>query len=348
MKVDNGEIVFDKCDMNFVSKFGLMEAAEMVLDFKSRHRLPFIFDTYQLGYFLYIDRKKLFYITKNCNDMYRKVQIPKRAGGTRELLIPKTRLNEIQQIINKSILRYIPISDYATAYHKGAKLINNAQVHTCKKHLLKMDLSDFFSNIRFDMVYSTAFNTNYFPKQIGVMLTRLCCKDDVLPQGAPTSPALSNIVMSFFDDNFGKWCENRGFSYTRYCDDITVSGNTSLYPAYRKAKNWLESMNFEINENKTRFITNANRQTVTGLTVNEKVSIASDYKRKLRQEIYYVGKYGLENAILHENLKEYISDGKADTFRYFNYLVGKVNFVLSVEKDNEYFRNVLNKLKTML
>ena len=68
--------------------------------------------------------------------------------------------------------------------------------------MLKMDLSDFFGSIRFDMVYSAAFNTKFFPKQIGTVLTTLCCKDDALPQGAPTSPAISNLVMKQFDDNF--------------------------------------------------------------------------------------------------------------------------------------------------
>ena len=348
MKIQNGDVIFNECDMNFVSKLGLIEATEMVLDFKSQYKLPFIFDTYQLADFLSVGRKKLFEVTKNSNDMYMKTRIPKRSGGTRELSVPNLSLKHIQKKINRYLLRHVPISKYATAYYKGAKLKNNAQVHTGKKYLLKMDLSDFFSNIRFGMVYSSAFNTRYFPKQIGTMLTTLCCKDDVLPQGAPTSPALSNIVMKFFDDNFGAWCENRGFSYTRYCDDITVSGNTSLYPAYQKAKGWLENMGFEINERKTHFITNANRQTVTGLTVNEKVSVTSDYKRKLRQEIYYALKYGLENAVIHENLSKYIYDETVDTYRYYCYLIGKIKFVLSIEKDNEYFKNAVCKLKDMI
>ena len=118
--------------------------------------------------------------------------------------------------------------------------------------------------------------------------------------------------MKQFDDNFGSWCEAKGLNYTRYCDDITVSGDSSLYSAYRKASRWLTGMGFEINERKTHFLSNANRQTVTGLTVNEKISIPSDYKRKVRQELYYAQKFGIENVIIHKGLADFIIGGKAD------------------------------------
>lgn len=347
MIIEKDQITFEKHDMNFVAKFGILEACDIVLDFKSQHNLPFIYDTYQLAHFLCVGRKDLFDFVKSCDSMYIPITIPKKSGGCRCLSVPDSTLENIQRIILKRILNQISISKYSTAYHKGAKLTDNAAPHVGKRFILKMDLTDFFSSIRFDKVYSCAFNANYFPKQIGVMLTALCCKDDVLPQGAPTSPAISNIVMKNFDDNFGAWCEKRGFSYTRYCDDITVSGNTSLYPAYRKAKAWLENMSFEINERKTRFITNASRQTVTGLTVNEKVSVPSDYKRKLRQEVYYACKFGLESAILHKSLTEFMISGISDTFKYFSYLIGKINYVLSVEPENAYFQNALYSLKQL-
>lgn len=334
--------------MNFVSKFGPVNATDMVIEFKSRQNLPFIFDTYQLSHFLKISRKELFELTKNCNKMYRNTQIPKKSGGYREISSPKSRLKNVQKIILENILQNIPISEYATAYHQGAKLTDNALPHIGKKYLLKLDLTDFFGHIRFDKIYSCAFNTNYFPKQIGAMLATLCCQDDTLPQGAPTSPTLSNIIMKNFDDNFGAWCSRRNFSYTRYCDDISVSGNTSLYPAFNKAKAWLESMEFETNENKTHFISNANRMSVTGITVNEKLNITSDYKRKLRQEIHYVLKFGFENAILHENLTDFIADNFVCTRSYYNHLMGKINYILSVEHNNAYFLDARDKLINLL
>lgn len=337
MIVKGDNVTFEQCDMNFVTKHGFIHAAEMALEFKSKYNHPFICDTDQLAGFFGRPTGKVFHTVRNSDSMYNSVSIPKKSGGYRELNVPNSNLKFYQRKILHGILTYFPISKYATAYRNGATLAHNASPHIGHKYLLKLDITDFFGSITFAQVYSAAFNTKYFPKQIGTMLTTLCCNDDVLPQGAPTSPALSNIVLKNFDDTFGAWCEKTGFSYTRYCDDITVSGNEKLYPAFRKAKSKLESMGFEINKKKTHFITNANRQSVTGITVNEKLSISSDYKRKLRQEIYYVLKFGAENVIKRNNLTEYITDNTIDCERYEQHLLGKINYVLSIEKNNSWF-----------
>lgn len=338
MRIKNHTITFDKWDKPFVERFGEQNAAEMVLDFKSCHPvLPFIYDTYQLAHYLRVGRKTLFDILKNCDEHYHLAAIPKRSGGTRELCVPDKLLKSIQRFILKEILVHLPASRYATAYFQNSKLKDNAAPHVGHRYLLKLDLSDFFGSIRFNMVFSAAFNTRFFPKQIGAVLTSLCCKGDTLPQGAPTSPVISNLVMKQFDDNFGSLCEAKGLNYTRYCDDITVSGDSSLYSAYRKASRWLTGMGFEINERKTHFLSNANRQTVTGLTVNEKISIPSDYKRKVRQELYYAQKFGIENVIIHKGLADFIIGGKADIVKYKAYLLGKVNYILSIEPDNAYY-----------
>lgn len=347
MRIENHTITFENWDKHFVERFGEQNAAEMVLDFKScQPALPFIYDTYQLAHYLKVGNKTLFDILKQSDEHYRLVSIPKRSGGMRELCVPDEPLKQIQRSILNEILLFLPVSRYATAYFPNSKLTYNAAPHVGHRYMLKMDLSDFFGSIRFDMVYSAAFNTGFFPKQIGTVLTTLCCKDDALPQGAPTSPAISNLVMKQFDDNFGSWCEMKGFTYSRYCDDITISGNRSLYSAYHKACKWLTGMGFEINERKTHFLTNANRQTVTGLTVNEKISVPNDYKRNVRQEFYYAQKYGIENVILRKKLSDFMIEGKADIVRYKAYLLGKINYILSVEPDNAYFvqaKNILNK-----
>ena len=141
--------------------------------------------------------------------------------------------------------------------------------------------------------------------------------------------------MKSFDDYFGKWCEKRSFSYTRYCDDITVSGDSSVYPAYLKAKALLENMGFEINQNKTHFITNTNRQEVTRLVVNERARVSSDYRRKLRQEIHYVTKYGVLDAFKHLKDSEYES-----VYSYYSSLIGRINYVLQIEPENQQMLNL--------
>lgn len=318
------------------------------MNFRSFNELPFIYDTYQLSEFIDIPRSKMFSMIKtDCRDEYRTINIKKKNGQSRTLNVPSYILKYVQKRILLEIATKLPVSKYATAYKTGAKLEYNALPHTNKKYILKMDITNFFGSICFEQIYSAAFNTRYFPKHIGVMLTTLCCYNDVLPQGAPTSPALSNLVLKNFDENIGKWCEKRGISYTRYCDDMTFSSNKNLYNVYAKVKDMLQNIGFEINERKTRFITKNARQTVTGLTVNEKVSISKDYKRDLRKELYYIFKFGPENSLLYTGKGEYIKDGQLNVLKYLNILEGKLNFLLSIEKNNLYFKEALVKIKNL-
>lgn len=344
MKINGTKIIFGQSDMNFVKKFGIIQSSEMVLDYKSVNNLPFIYDIYQLTDFLGVTRKELFYMVKNCDSLYNDKTINKKDGGERNIQIPNERLKWHQKCINFTILSKMPVSKYAKAYVRGAKLIDNALPHVGKKYILKLDITDFFGSICFNQVYNTAFNTKYFPKQIGYILTTLCCRNECLPQGAPTSPALSNIVMKNFDDNIGRWCEKRGISYTRYCDDMTFSSNEPLYQVYRKVKGMLDEMGFELNEKKTHFITNINRQSVTGLTVNEKVTVSKDYKRKLRQEVHYVLKYGLTDCIIHSCKTEYMFNDRVNAEDYFYHLLGQINYVLQIEPENTWFNEKLKEL----
>ncbi len=345
MYIKGGAVWFDACDKHFVDKFGVIEATKMVLDFKVHHNIPFVYDMHQLSKYLCVTPKEIWHTAKNINKFYKIFEVPKNSGGTRRLCSPKSNLKYIQQHILRNFLSEMPVSQYATAYIKGKKLYENAEPHTNKKYLLKMDISDFFGSIGFEQVYSSVFNTRLFPKQIGVVLTTLCCRKDALPQGAPTSPALSNLVMKQFDDYIGNWCKMRGISYTRYCDDMTFSADKPLYNVYFKVKNMLEDMGFEVNAKKTRFVSAAKRQSVTGITVNDHVAVSRDYKRELRQEIYYVLKYGLAQNIMNGDKSKFIKNCTPDTKAYYNNLVGRINYILQIEPDNKWFSNALYELR---
>lgn len=288
MKIEKDAVTFEMPDADFVAKFGMQAAADMVLDFHCFHpQLPFLYDSRQLAAFLSTSRQKLLYYARHTAAAYHPVTIPKRNGDVRILSVPDDTLRRWQRKICRDLLAYLPVAPQATAYRKGGTLSGNAAPHVGKRYLLKLDISDFFGSICFEQVHSTAFHTRYFSRQVGFLLTSLCCKDGVLPQGAPTSPALSNLVMRNFDTNMARWCQRRAIVYTRYCDDLTFSADRPLFAVYSKAKNMLAEMGFDLNEAKTHFITNAGRQSVTGLTVNEKVSVPAGYKRSLRQEVYY-------------------------------------------------------------
>ena len=332
MRYYDGKIIFEKCDMDYIAKHSLEEAIKTAEKFKD---LPLLMDTKQLAHFFCMDKDDMFKMIKSCDSMYRSVSIPKKRGGHRKIDIPESSLCFAQQCILYRILNEIQISKYATAYHKGARIKDNALPHTNKKYLLKIDITDFFGSIKAGSINKKVFAPIY-PKQTAYFLSLLCTKDGKLVQGSPSSPAISNIVMKHFDEAFGHWCEKRNLSYTRYCDDITVSGNTPLYTAYKKASKWLGNMGFKLNESKTHFVTNASNQRVTGLTVNEKVSVPKEYKRRLRQELYYVDRFGFNSAAKYKKYK--------DKNRYYYNLLGRLNYVLSIEPDNIYFLKAKEKL----
>lgn len=346
MKIDANSVTFEPQDMAFVKKFGILKATEMALDYHAEHpNLPFLYDAEQLAGFLGISRGELNDIVNHIQKEYKETRLPKKDGTYRSLCVPSIRLRFCQDPIKEKILPQLPVSKFATAYQKGSTTRGNAEPHIGKKFLLKLDITDFFGSVTFEQVQRTAFNTRYVSRQVGYLLTSLCCKDDSLPQGAATSPALSNIVMYRFDDYIGRWCSQRQIAYTRYCDDMTFSSDRPLYGVYQKVKKMLFEMGFELNEAKTHFISNADRQTVTGLVVNEKLSIPSSYKRNLRQEIYYTLKFGIEDSIVHGNRLNFLEDGQPIRCpTYMTHLIGSVQYVLQIEPENRWFLNAKQKL----
>ena len=156
----------------------------------------------------------------------------------------------------------------------------------------------------------------------------LCYYKDALPQGAPSSPAITNIILYEFDEQIGQWCWERGIAYTRYCDDMTFSGDFDPAEVIRFIRLELKKMGFLLNEQKTKIQRPGRQQTVTGIVVNERLSIPADYRRKLRQELYFCRKFGIR-----EHLQKIGLEILEDTYRM--QLLGKVNYVLQVHPDDE-------------
>lgn len=236
MKIEGSCVTFEPCDAAFVKNFGPLEAANMVLDYHSVHpNMPFLYDAEQLAGFFGISCGELNHIVNHIQKEYKKAFLPKKDGTYRSLYIPSIRLQFCLGPIKDRILSQLPVSKFATAYQKEA-LLAKMQSHTLGKEPSKTGYYRFFGSISFEQVLCAAFNTRYVSKQVGFLLTSLCCKNDALPQGSPTSPALSNIVMRCFDDQIGRWCNQRQITYTRYCDDMTFSSDRPLYGVYQKVK----------------------------------------------------------------------------------------------------------------
>lgn len=290
----------------------------------------------------------LYSISNHTEQHYNRASILKKDGSKRYLLMPDPLLKGIQRNLLHHILDQIPISIYATAYQKKSDIRNNAEAHLSKKQVLSLDIEDFFDTIVFYMVYQAAFPRIYFPPAAASLLTHLCCVYDRLPQGAPTSAAISNLVMKPFDDYMGRWCEQKKIRYTRYCDDMTFSGEFDADQVKCKVGNFLGAMGFSLNQKKTRVRTASMRQVVTGIVVNEKLQASREYRRKLRQEIYYIKKYGIVSHLKQIGDHKYLPMGEEGLKSYLRAQIGKVNYVLHVNPEDAYFKEAVRYLKSCL
>ena len=274
-----------------------------------------------------ISAKTLYAVSNNLSKHYRKAKLPKKSGGFRNLSVPDEVLKSIQKQIAEVLLIHSPTSRYAKAYRFGSSTLRNAKHHVGKQVVLKLDILHFFDSIRYSTLKDKVFPEEIYAEPLRILLTMLCYYKDALPQGAPSSPTITNIILYEFDEQMGQWCRDRGIAYTRYCDDMTFSGDFEPSEVIGYVRLELKKMGFLLNEQKTRIQRPGQQQTVTGIVVNEKLSIPADYRRKLRQKLYYCKKFGIQ-----EHLQKVGLEIPEDTYRM--QLLGKVNYVLQVHPDD--------------
>ena len=264
--------------------------------------------------------KTLYGLSNNLEKHYHNVLIPKRDGSKRKLSVPDLILKRVQKSIADNILAQYPVSKYAKAYKVGSNVQRNAQPHVGKKKILKLDIEGFFDHILYSQVKNTVFCEEKFAEPIRVLLTMLCYYKESLPQGAPTSPAITNIILYDFDEAVGSFCNEKKIAYTRYCDDMTFSGDFDEREVIAFVKGELCKLGLFLKNRKTAVIPASKRQTVTGVVVNEKLNITKDYKKKIRQEMHYIQKFGLDEHIKRCKI--------ADKQQYVLSLRGRIAFVL--------------------
>ena len=275
--------------------------------------------------------RRLYILSNNIEHYYKKYEIPKRNGGKRVIYEPNYDLKRIQKNILGNVLSGFKVSKYAMAYVRRKSVKDNVLPHVNKKVILKLDIKDFFNSISFMDIYNKVFLEEYFPKQVRTVLTYLCTYNEFLPQGAPTSAYISNLIMRDFDEEIGSFCENNNISYIRYSDDMTFSGDFDVKKVIYKVKDELKKMGMQLNYDKVHVIYGNMSQQVTGITVNEKPQVLKTKRRKIRQEVYYIKKYGLKSHLKRLNVK--------DEFSYLRSLLGKINFVLMINgNDSEFIK----------
>ncbi len=286
--------------------------------------VPIILNTYQLSNILGIKWTVLKKVINNSQKMYYNFNISKRSGGKRMISMPNEVLKEIQSLIKKKILSNIKISDKANGFVENKSIITNAKVHLKQEKILNIDLEDFFPSIHKNRVYYIFKNVCGYSNDVSFCLTNLVTYKNSLPQGAPTSPILSNIVTYMMDIRLEKLSEKMGIRYTRYADDITFSGDKYLINTklLEYVNNIIEDCGFKINEKKTRFASKGSRQEVTGLIINnDTINVPKSYIRQIRQELYYIDKYGI---------KDHRAKVGFENKYYKEHLLGKILYVKSI------------------
>lgn len=274
--------------------------------------------------------KTIYAIGNNVENNYKVYKIKKRSHGYRTIYEPNKTLKYIQRQILNNILNNKSISKYATAYHKGISLRDNAIPHINKDIVLKLDIKNFFESISFGDVYNACFAIDSFPKSVGMLLTYLCTYSDHLTQGSPTSSYISNLVMKEFDEELGSWCEENNISYTRYSDDMTFSGRFNPSEVIIKVKKMLHKLSLELNDKKVHVVYKSARQDVTGITVNEKVQVNIKYRKDIRKDVYYIRKFGLSSHLERCNIKR-------NKDKYLDTIYGKILYVLQINSNDKEF-----------
>jgi len=297
---------------------------------------------------------------------YKSFSIKKKSGGERIISAPHPTLKLIQRCLNLLLTALYEPHQAVMGFVPNRNIVENAKVHVGKKYVFNIDLKDFFPSIELHRIKAVLklppFNLNEDREKLAYMIANLCChvtnnEEEILPkykvgdgydlayfdelksraflpQGAPTSPVLSNIICQKLDRRLNGLAKKVGVKYTRYADDITFSADSDVFNLTFKAemRRIVEEQRFIINEKKVRLQGIGYKQEVTGLVVNEKVNVSKKYVREIRTILHNWEKLGeaeAEKVFLSFYIpqKGHIKKGKPN-FR--NVLWGKLQFLAMV------------------
>ena len=298
----------------------------------------------------------------NAFHRYRQFKIKKKSGGYRQITAPRNRsfmilLHSVNELL-KSM--YTP-SNYAMGFTEGRSVVTNATAHKGQNYVFNIDLKDFFPSVEQGRVMKrlTLPPFNFSP-EIALLISGLCSmrvkRENpieskkhyldklfayVLPQGAPTSPIITNMICDTLDRRLAGLAKRFGLRYTRYADDITFSSMHYVYADkgdFRKELvRIIQDQGFAINENKTRLQKLGSRQEVTGVIVSDKINVTKKYVREIRSLLHIWDKYGYTTA-MSKFLPKYVAEKghvKKGNPNLTNVLDGKLLYLKMVKGDSD-------------
>ena len=268
-------------------------------------------------------------------NLYETFTISKKSGGTRTIRAPKQRLKQIQQRLKNVLSEIYRPHDAASAFVEGRGILYNASCHTKKAVVFNIDLKEFYNSINFGRVFGLLKSKPYsLNEDVARLIAHICCVDKVLPQSAPTSPIISNMISRSLDRDLSYLARQNQAYYTRYADDITFSFskrptknqvyrfNNNVVQASEKLDQIVIDNGFILNNEKTRIDFSDERQVVTGLKVNKKVNVDRRYIRTTRAMVHALS-FDVKKA--NEKFQESFGDDTGKKLE--NCVAGRINFI---------------------
>lgn len=315
---------------------------------------------------LKIDHNTLIYYLYriNTSNKYEQFKIPKKTGGVRTISSPVDGLKIIQQKLNY-ILQYVHKTKKTTfGFTKDRSIVDNANQHLrTSKNVLNLDIEDFFGSINFGRVRGLFMAHPYsLSPEVSTVLAQICCYQNKLPQGSPTSPVISNMICGKMDDELKRLASMARCVYTRYADDITFSTNQYKFPSSLvnydekittcgvNLQEIIRQNGFSINMKKFRIKRKSDRQEITGVVINCFLNVKREFNREIRAMIHAWEKFGLENAqkVYLEKYNKHVALSFKDSYKFENVLKGKIEFLGMVRgRQNYLYINYLKALKKL-
>jgi len=268
-------------------------------------------------------------------------EIPKRSGGMRLLASPKRHIRRAQTWVHEQILKRLEVTPQAHGFVPQRSTVSNARAHLGRHVVVNQDLSDFFPSITFPRVRGLFESLGYSPA-VATLLALICTeaqrsaveldgrkywvalRERALPQGACTSPTISNLVSRKLDRRLGGACQKLGFAYTRYADDLTFSATTkdaNVGLLLARVRHIVQEEGFALNPKKGRVQRRNRRQEVTGVVVNDKLGAPRSELRLLRAILHNARKTGLaaQNRAQHPHFEAWLR--------------GKIGYVMMIDAE---------------
>ncbi|CNE47963.1 Retron-type reverse transcriptase [Yersinia bercovieri] len=317
----------------------------------------------------YNQLSKLIYPTTQ--NSYYCFSIDKMNGNKRVINAPKNKLKSIQRRLAYLLNEYYPVRDVAHGFIKNKSIVSNAEQHVLKNCVFNIDLENFFGQIHFGRIRNLLFSPPFnFSTSVSTVISHICCSDGFLPQGAPTSPIISNLICYKLDNELRRLAVYHKCTYTRYVDDITfsftckanripsqivVSSGNTVTPG-NEINAIITRNGFSINDKKTRLQQKNERQIVTGIVVNKRTNVQRSFVRKTNSMLYAWEKFG---AILAEKdyfdkynskiktikLKDFI-DNPGELFK--SIVKGRINYIKMVRgKDDVIYRKFAHRISCL-